>query len=193
MFHILISVWGWVDLGVILFPVWVYQWKFPVTSSGIQTATLWCTAPTICISVWLIVEEEKKFIVFSSYKYTLPFSQRLPLSSMLLSIPAGLILISHIFKIHINIIFTSKDISSKWCICFIIPAKRLCAYFLSVMHSTFSAHIVLDTPCVLTPSSMGNFFLQFSKENGGYRFNGQNRLWRLSFSKSDPHCLSKRL
>jgi hypothetical protein len=39
IFLIFISVTGWVELRVILRPEVICQWKFPKTSSGIQTAT----------------------------------------------------------------------------------------------------------------------------------------------------------
>ena len=69
---------------------------------------------------------------------------------MLLSISAGHVLISHSFKVHVNTILPSKDILLyNGVFAQVIPAKSLCAYFLSVMCSTFLAHLVLDTPVCL--------------------------------------------
>ena len=107
-------------------------WKFPVTSSAIQTATfrLVVQCPKQPRYGLFNCTKGKEICLLCSTQYLLPCSHVLPLPTVLLWISAFHIQTSPSLKIHINTFVPSTHFSSKLFLRFSFPPQRLWAYFL---------------------------------------------------------------
>jgi hypothetical protein len=144
---VLISVRGWIELRIILRQEGLLQWKFPVTSTGIQTVTFRLVVQCVNhLRYGRINCTRGKEISCRLSKRNTHYRIRtgLLLPLVLVSTSASHNLTSYSFKIHINTIFPSRHISSMCCLCFRFTCTTIVGLFLICQRCHNLAHLVLD-------------------------------------------------